>query len=703
MSIRWVQSRDENAAFQGLENDGFLPNAPTKIWPESPFIPAFPPCYTPAADLFAFLNYFFLPMTALLNKYLRLPRLLASITCAALAITALTARAGVPPVLDQPYPGTIVLRVDARNLSQQMLRMTMSIPVTPGPLTLLYPQWLPGNHGPSGPLTQLAGLTFSGNGKPVGWVRDPLQVHAFHVTVPAGVSTLEAQYQFLSPLDAAQGRITMTADILGVQWPSVTLYPAGYNSRRITVQPSLILPDDWQYGSALETVARNGSGNEVVFKPLDLETLVDSPVFAGRHFKRIDLDPGARVPVLLDIVADDLESLEAKSEQIAPHRALVKQAARLFGSRHYQRYHFLLALSDDFGSIGREHHQSSENAVKPGYFTEWAKGEAGRDLLAHEYAHSWNGKFRRPAGQNVPNFNLPLQNDLLWVYEGQTQYWGKVLAARSGLISEKGTQDGIAAAAAFYDNVQGRSWRALQDTVNDPIISGRRPLGWSNWQRAEDYYVEGMFIWLDVDTRIRELSGETRSLDDFARAFYGINDNSVVPAFYTFEDVVAALDKVQPFDWAPFLRRRLDGHASGAPLDGLARAGWKLVYTDTPSAYGAAADEQRKSTDFSYSLGLSVKQDGAVAQVQWDGAAFRAGLAANSTIVAVNHRAYKGEVLKAAVKAAKNGKAPIELLIKQGANYRTIALDYHGGLRYPHLERIAGSLDRLATILKPLK
>jgi predicted metalloprotease with PDZ domain len=636
-------------------------------------------------------------MTAQLkHRLLPIVALLAS-----LASLALPARAGVPAPGDQPYPGTIVLKVDATNLSQQIFRMKMSIPVTPGPLTLLYPQWLPGNHGPSGPLTQLAGLKFSGNGKPVDWVRDPVQVHAFHVTVPAGVTTLEAEYQFLSPLDSAQGRITMTSEILGVQWPSVTLYPAGYNSRRITVQPNLTLPDGWQYGTALETASR--SGNDVAFKPLDLETLIDSPLFAGRHFKRIDLDPGAKVPVFLNIVADNPESLEAKPEQIAAHRAMVQQAAKLFRSHHYKHYDFLFALSDEFGGIGREHHQSSENGVKPGYFTDWAKGEAGRDLLPHEYTHSWDGKFRRPAGQNVPNFNVPLQNELLWVYEGQTQYWGKVLAARSGLITEKGTLDGIAAMAALYDNVQGRAWRAVQDTVNDPIINGRRPLGWGNWQRSEDYYVEGMFIWLDVDTKIREMSGDARSLDDFARAFYGINNGSFEPAFYTFDDVVAELNKVQPFDWAPFLRTRLDGHASGAPLDGLARAGWKLVYTDTPSDFSKSMDELRKTTDFSYSLGFSVKQDGAVAAVAWDGVAFRAGLAGNSTIVAVNNRAYKGDVLKAAIKAAKDSKEPIQLLVKQGTSYRTISLDYHGGLRYPHLERIAGSKDRLATILKPLK
>ncbi|MFZ3287226.1 MAG: peptidase M61 [Telluria sp.] len=618
-----------------------------------------------------------------------------------LAALACQARAEVPAPLDQPYPGTIVLNVDATNVGQQIFRMRASIPVRPGKLTLLYPQWLPGNHGPSGPLTQLAGLKITGNGKPIEWTRDPVQVHAFHLNVPADVTLIEAQYQFLSPVDGAQGRITMTGEMLGVQWPSVTLYPAGYHSRRITVQPNLTLPEGWQYGSALETAER--TGNKIRFKPLDLETLIDSPLFAGRHFKRIDLDPGAKVPVFLNIVADNAESLEAKPEHIAPHRALVRQAARLFGSYHYKHYDFLFALSDEFGGIGREHHQSSENGVKPGYFTDWAKSEAERDLLPHEYTHSWNGKFRRPAGQNVANFNVPLQNSLLWVYEGQTQYWGKVLAVRSGLISAAGMRDAFAATAARYDNMQGRAWRAMQDTVNDPIVAGRRALGWSSWQRSEDYYSEGMLVWLDVDTKMRELSGEKHSLDDFARAFYGINNGSFVPAYYNFEDVVAALNGVQAFDWAPFLRARLDGHGPGAPLDGLARAGWKLVYTDTPTDFVKSAEERAKASDLSYSLGFTVKHDGTVTAVQWDGVAFQAGLSGNSTIVAVNSRAYKPELLKAAVKAAKDGKAPIELLVRKGPTYRTIALDYHGGLRYPRLERIAGSKDRLETILQALK
>jgi predicted metalloprotease with PDZ domain len=623
----------------------------------------------------------------------------ASALSLALAL-AFPAHADVPAPLDKPYAGTMRLDVDATDLSQHIFRVHLSIPVQPGPMTLLYPQWLPGNHNPSGPLTQLAGLKLTAGGAPVEWTRDPVQVYAFHVNVPAGATTLEAEYQYLSPLEANQGRITMTSEILGVQWNAVTLYPAGYVASRIPVQANLVLPSGWQYGTALETADRKD--NEVHFKPTDLETLVDSPLFAGRYFKRIDLAPGAKVPVMLNIVADNAEALDAKPEQIALHRALVEQAGKLFQSHHYDHYDFLFALSDEFSGIGLEHHQSSEDGLGVGYFTEWAKNEADRDLLPHEYTHSWNGKFRRPAGQDVPNFNTPLQNSLLWVYEGQTQYWGNVLAARSGLFSAELARDALAATMAYYDQSHGRNWRALQDTVYDPIINGRRPIGWSSWQRSEDYYSEGMMIWLDADTLIREKSGGKRSLDDFARVFYGIDNGSHGTAFYTFDDVVAALNKVQPHDWASFLKTRLDGHA-GAPMDGLARAGWKLVYTDTPSAYVKSREAEGKMTDVAYSLGFFVKNDGKIGGVLWDGPAFRAGLAANSSIVAVNNRAFKGEVLKAAVKEAKTSHKPIELLVKQGQDFRTIKLEYYDGLRYPRLDRIAGTPDRLSDIFKALK
>ena len=620
---------------------------------------------------------------------------------ALLLSAALTAHADpIPAPVDQPYPGTIVLKVDASNTSQQIFRITETIPAKPGKLTLLYPQWVPANHGPSGPLNQFAGLKLTANGKPLAWKRDTVNVHAFHLEVPRDAKAVEVEYQYLSPTEPNQGRTTITSEILGIQWHSMVLYPAGHTTRRITVQPSLTLPEGWQYGSALETVERKG--DTVQFKALDLETMVDSPLFAGRHFKRYDLDPGAKVPVHLNVVADTAEAVEAKPEQIELHRAMVQQAYKLFNSYHYQHYDFLLALSEEFGGVGREHHQSSENGVKLDYFTDWNKAESVRGLLPHEFTHSWNGKFRRPADQNVPNFNTPLQNSLLWVYEGQTQYWGQVLSARSGMLKTESVRDIMAANAARYDNQQGRSWRPVQDTTNDPIINGRRPLGWSNWQRSEDYYNEGALIWLDVDTKIREMSKDTKSLDNFARNFFGIDNGAYVANYYTFEDVVKALNAIEPHDWASFLRTRLDG-TGPAPLDGYARAGWKLVYTDTQTPFLKAVEERSKSADFQYSLGFSLNSEGKVEALQWEGPGFKAGIGGGTTVLAVNGTAYKAEVLRAAVTAAKSSAKPIELLVKKGAKYRTILLDYHGGLKYPRLERIPGTPDRLQTILSPLK
>jgi len=628
---------------------------------------------------------------------LRSKALLAILISTAFAAHAET----IPTAVDQPYPGTIVLNVDATNTAQQIFQIKESIPVKAGKLVLLYPQWLPGNHSPTGPLKQLAGLTFSANGKTIEWKRDPIDVFAFHVVVPDGVTTLDASYQFLSPVEGNQGRITMTDNIVGVQWNAMTLYPAGHYTRKISVQANLKLPAGFQFGTALETASQQG--DNVAFKTTDLETLVDSPLFSGRYFKRIDLDPGAKIPVHLNIVADDAASLEAKPEQIAPHLALVQQAYKLYKSQHYKHYDFLFALSDEFGGIGLEHHQSSENGVKADYFTDWKKSEPGRDLLAHEYTHSWDGKFRRPDGQAVPTFNVPLDDSLMWVYEGQTQYWGNVLAARSGLVGLQNSEDLLAAVAARYDNMVGRSWRALQDTTYDPVINSRRPIGWANYQRSEDYYSEGQLIWLDADTKIRELSGDKKSLNDFAGTFFAVDNGRNTALPYSFADVVKGLNAVQPYDWSTFLRSRLDGHGPGAPLDGLTRAGWKLVYTDTQTDILKTAEERRKLTDFSYSLGFTLDKDAKLVGVMWGGVAFKAGLSGNTTLMAVNGQAYKPELLKAAVKAAKGTDKKIDLLVKKGNDFRTVSLDYHDGLKYPRLERIPGTPDRLAAILAPLK
>ena len=609
----------------------------------------------------------------------------------------------MPPMTQPPQdvayaPGALKLVVDATDLDRRIVRVRETIPVAgPGPVTLLYPQWLPGDHEPDGPIDMLSGLVITANGQRVEWVRDTVDAYAFHVVAPAGAKALDLAFDYVSPVSDRVGRVTVTPEMANLQWNTVALYPAGYFARRVPVDASVKFPEGWGVATALE--AASTAGGVTTFKRTDLDTLVDSPIFAGRYFKRVDLDPGGVAPVHLNIVADKAESLEIKPEQLAAHRALIQQAYRLYGSRHYGHYEFLLALSDRLGGIGLEHHQSSENGVGTDYFTDWDKSVADRDLLPHEYTHSWNGKFRRPADLWTPSFNVPMRDSLLWVYEGQTQYWGYVLAARAGLWTQQQFLDALAATAATYDKRIGRTWRAMQDTTNDPILSQRRPLSWRSWQRSEDYYSEGQLIWLDADTLIRERSAGKRSLDDFARAFLGAYNGSWSEAPYTFDDVVKALNAVEPYDWASFLRTRLDGHGPGAPLDGLARGGYKLVYTDEPSAWTKTAEGQRKITDLTYSLGLVINSTGNITDVLWEGPAFKAGLTTGRQVIAVNGTAYAGGEIKDAVKAAKTGKAPIELLVKSGDRYATYRIDYHEGLKYPHLERVGASPARLEAIV----
>jgi predicted metalloprotease with PDZ domain len=614
----------------------------------------------------------------------------------------------LPPAIEAPqdraFPGQIELAVDATDIDRHIFRMNETIPVTGGEkLTLLFPKWLPGNHGPTGPLPQLAGLTIHNGAQEIAWQRDTVEMFAFHVDVPQGATRLQVAFQFLSPVETREGRVVMTPNMLDVEWDADVLYPAGYFARRIPVHPTLTLPAGWQFGSALETETVNGAS--VTFKPVPLNVLIDSPLFAGRYFSRIDLDPQGKAPVHLDVVADRPEDLAIKPEDLQAHRNLVQQAYRNFGSHHYDHYDFLLSLSDEMGGIGLEHHRSSEDGTGRSYFTDLTKSAAGRDLLSHEYTHSWNGKFRRPADLWSPDFTVvPERDSLLWVYEGQTEYWGQVLAARAGLLTAAQVRDLIAIEAAMMDATPGRTWRNLQDTTNDPIISWHPQPAWQSYSRAGDYYLEGLLIWLDADTWIREKSNGARSLSDFAHSFFGVDDGSWVTHTYTFDDVVAALNSVQPNDWAGFLRTRLDGHGPGAPLDGLARGGWRLVYTAEPSAMQKSLQGRRKSADFTYSLGLSLGHDGEISNVLWHGPAFDAGLAKGVKLIAVNGLAFSGaEQLSDAITQAKSGTAPIELLLRDGEHFRDVKIGYHGGLRYPHLERIPGAPDRLDDILAPLK
>jgi predicted metalloprotease with PDZ domain len=388
----------------------------------------------------------------------------------------------IPAPRDRPYPGTIRLAVDATDTTRAVFRVHESIPVQSGSMVLLFPKWLPGNHGPSGPIDKLAGLAIRAGSAKLAWTRDTIDAYAFHVTVPDGARALDLDFQFVSPVETKEGRVVMTSEMLNLQWNAVVLYPAGYFSRDITVQPSIKLPQGWKFGTALEIAST--SGGLTAFKPIPLNTLVDSPVFAGRYFARVDLDPGARVPVHMDIVADRPDELSISPAELEAHRNLVQQAYRTFGSHHYDHYDFLLGLSNVMSGIGLEHHRSSEDGTTAQYLKEWDKTIASRDLLSHEYTHSWNGKFRRPADLWTPNFNVPMRDSLLWVYEGQTQYWGEVLAARSGLWTKAQALDAMADNAATFDNRAGLRWRPLEDTTNDPITTMRRPIPWRSWQRS---------------------------------------------------------------------------------------------------------------------------------------------------------------------------------------------------------------------------
>jgi len=620
----------------------------------------------------------------------------------ATAVAASAQMPGPPPAIaepeDRPYPGVIRLAVDATDVTRHIFRVRENIPVASGPLTLLYPKWVPGTHAPTGRIDNLAGLVIRADGQRVEWTRDPVDSYAFRLTVPAGAASLDVEFQFLSATDENQGRIVTSPALLNLQWHSVVLYPAGHFARQITVEPSVRLPDNWQFATALEIAAT--AGDTTAFKPVPLDTLVDSPMFAGRYAKRVDLDASGPAPVRLNVFADRADLLEAKPEQLDAHRALVTQAYRLFNSHHYDHYDFLLALSDRLGFIGLEHHRSSENGTAPTYFTEWDKNPDTRELLPHEFAHSWNGKFRRPADLWTPNFNVPMRDSLLWVYEGQTQYWGYVLTARSGLVTKEQALDQLAYTAAIFQHRVGREWRSLQDTTNAPIVALRGPIPWRSWQRGEDYYQEGELIWIDADTLIRERSNGQKSLDDFARAFFGVDDGQWTAKTYTFDDVVAALNAIEPHDWAAFLRARLDSH-DGAPLDGLARGGYVLTYSDTASDYFKKLEARRKIADFTFSLGFIVGRENKLAEVLWGGRAQAAGLTVGTQLIAVNGEAYDKERLMAMIKAAGTDNAPLEFIVKNGNRYSTIRIDYHDGLRYPHLTRDANTPARLDDILAP--
>ena len=597
----------------------------------------------------------------------------------------------IPPAADVPYPGAITLEIDATDIGRAIYRVTETIPVPAGTtrLTLFLPEWIPGHHGPLGRADQIADIRFFAGTRLLTWQRDPVETFAFHVDIPAGTAAITARFVHTSPLQGSEGRITMTPDMLNLQWDAMSLYPAGYYVRQVRVRPAVTFPAGWHVFTALDGMqasAGSASANRLTWAETDYETLVDSPIFAGRFAAKWDLGSG----VSLDAVADEPGLLAIRPENLATYRALVDESLALYGSRHFDHYDFLVALTDRLGSIGLEHHRSSESQMEPEAWTEWDALAFDRNVLPHELSHSWDGKFRRPARLWTPDYRQPMQDDLLWVYEGQNQFWGYVLAARSGVQSKDMVLGMIANDAGEYTQQPGRAWRSVADTTADPIFAQRRPKPYGSLARGEEYYTEGALIWLEADQLIRAGSGGRKSLEDFARSFFGIRDGDwgVVP--YEFDDVVRGLNAVYPYDWATFLRTRIDQPDLPAPLAGIERGGYRLVWKEDPNPYDRGRMANGKYLSLYHSLGMGIDRDGRVTSSRWDGPAFNAGIVTGARIIAVNGVAYDADNMRDAITAAKTGKDPIQLIVQRGDRFLTVPVDYHGGLRYPWLERVPG-------------
>ena len=596
----------------------------------------------------------------------------------------------------------ITITVDATDAPRKMLHADMVIPVQPGDVTLLYAQWIPGEHGPTGPIGNLAGLTVRANGKTLAWVRDSVNMFAFHVKVPDGVTSLNVHDDFLATAAATgfSAGASTSANLAMVSWNEVILWPANNPAPQTMVQPSVTLPDGWKFGTALTTTGHEG--NTTHFAAVSVNELVDSPLLSGRYFKEFDLAPEISPKHYLDLAADGPEDLAVPPQMLAGFNNLVRETGALYTARHYNSYHFLMTLSDQVAHFGLEHHQSNDDRVPEKTFLNPNLDVLEAGLLPHEFTHSWNGKYRRPAGLISPDFQTPMKGDLLWVYEGLTEYLGDVLTARSGLWTDGQYRDALADTAAALNYRPGRTWRDLQDTATAAQTLYGSGQQWGNWRRSVDYYPEGELLWLDVDTKIRDLSHGKKSIDNFCARFHGLGGNTgpkTVP--YTFQDVVNDLNAVQPFDWSSFLTDRLTRKIDHAPMGGIDNGGYKLVYTDKPNAM-TEARASFGGVDAWYSLGMHIAGSGAIGDVLFYSPAYKADLGPGMKIVAVNGRQYTASLMHDAIRDSKVSQTPMELIVENTGYYRVVKIDYHGGELYPHLERASGTPDVLEQILQPM-
>ncbi|MGA9389282.1 MAG: M61 family peptidase [Candidatus Sulfotelmatobacter sp.] len=600
-------------------------------------------------------------------------------------------------------PPTVTILVDATSAPRKIFHAKLSIPASAGDLILYYPKWIPGEHAPDGPVIDLAGLRFSAGGKTLRWRRDLLDGFTIHVDVPAGETEVNAELDFLSPATFENGfsaGSSATDKMAVISWNQVLLYPKGWKADDLTYVASLKLPANWKYGTSLPIASSGGEGAEtqIKFKPASLTTLVDSPVITGEYLKVVKLadDP----PTEMDIAADSAAALAAPQEVWDHYRNLVEQANKLFGAHHYRDYHFLLSLSDHVAHFGLEHHESDDSRVDERGLVDETARKMEATLLPHEYVHSWNGKYRRPADLATPDYQQPMQDDLLWVYEGLTNYLGTVLTARSGLLTPEQSRDDLAITAAVMDHIPGRIWRNLQDTADAAPQLYFAPQAWYSWRRSVDFYDEGTLNWLWADVIIRQQSKGQKTIDDFCKLFHGPPSTGPILKTYTFDDVVNALNQIVPYDWRGFWTERLTNHGPGAPLGGIEGSGWKLVYDDNPSEMERGSGANFHVVGGAYSIGLDLREDGTIIDTIEGMPAAVAGIGPGMKLIAVNGRQYSPEVLHDALKAGKESNSPLELLVENTDYYKTYKLDYHGGERYPHLVRDESKPDLLTEIYK---
>jgi predicted metalloprotease with PDZ domain len=600
------------------------------------------------------------------------------------------------------FGAPITLKVDASEAARKIYHAEMIVPVTPGPFTLMYPKWLPGEHAPTGPITDLVGVKIFAANKPLDWRRDPVELFAFHMTVPAGVSTIQVKFDFLSTPDAEgfSSGASATSELAMFSWNQLLLYPQGKLSDDVEFTASLKLPTDWKYGTALKTARLDNATNTVEFNSVSLTTLIDSPVLIGRNFRRFELSPGEPPAHYLEVAADNEDSLDASPELISKFRQLIKEAYALFGARHYREYHFLLAMSDHVAHFGLEHHESSDDQTRERFLIDAGTTANTASLLPHEFVHSWNGKYRRPLGLATGDYETPMKGDLLWIYEGLTEYYGWVLASRSGLISPERNLQAFALAIAPLDNRVGREWRSLADTSISAQLLYEARSDWDSLRRGTDFYDEGALIWLEADTIIRKQTQNKKSLDDFCRAFHGGMNGPPEVKPYTLDDVVQVLNSIAPYDWNAFFDTRVyKTGTSHAPVGGLETGGYRLVYRDQPSEMQNNGEQITRNVSVAYSIGLRLNREGGVTDVLPDKAAAQAGMAPGMEIKAVNGREYSGQVLREAIRGTASG-GPLEILAVNGKSSATYKLNYHDGEKYPVLER-NGQPALLDDILKP--